>query len=92
MVNSNNVFLAPGNYFEEAQEDYDCATRDLLHRLAVDELQVLRVLISRTEATDGKDWIYGLVLHAVDGLAYERIGSFECVANKSGLPWKGFKL
>ena len=55
--------------------------------------EVLCVLVSRTPAMDGdSDNVFGLVLRAVERSVYERVGTFECVTDKSGLPWPGFKL
>jgi hypothetical protein len=63
--------------------------------LALDESlqEVLCVLVSRTQAMDYvSDKVFGLVLSAVKPSKYERVGIFECVTDKSGLPWPGFKL
>jgi hypothetical protein len=55
--------------------------------------EVFCVLISRTPGTNGYyDNVFGLVLSAVERSVYERIGTFECFADKSRLPWPGFKL
>jgi hypothetical protein len=55
--------------------------------------EVFCVLISRTPGTNGDyDNVFGLVLSAVELSVYERIGTFECFADKSRLPWPGFKL
>jgi hypothetical protein len=48
---------------------------------------------SSTRGTNrGQDGIYRLMLHVVEGLAFERIGSFECGANSPGMSWDRFKL
>jgi hypothetical protein len=56
-------------------------------------LELLCVLISRDRGINrGEDRIYRRMLHVVEGLAYERIGSFECGANCPRMSWDGIKL
>jgi hypothetical protein len=86
----------PFSTLKDAQLDHDRNLGTFLRGLQpgqIKKLEVLCVLISRIPATDGRrDKIFGLILMAVKGLTYERIGTFECVAEKSGMPWDGFKL
>ena len=98
MISSYFFFVTFRDYIHdlklvEAQEDYTCTIANLLRRLGIARLEVLCVLISRTRGTNrGEDGIYRLMLHVVEGLAYERIVSFECGANSPGMSWDRFKL
>jgi len=82
----------------DAQLDYE-GNRSIgcsLSRLklgSIEKLEVLCVLISRIPATDDDgDKIFGLIVMPVKESKYKRIGTFECFAEKSSMPWEGFKL
>jgi hypothetical protein len=101
VVGTDDIYFIPNGYLrnlklEAAKMDYEESLALFARRLEADRInkpEILCVLISRAQTTHGgKDRIFGLVLHTVGNLVYERIGSFECVANKSDIPWDDFKL